>query len=109
MPAHRRTRLKQPAAAPAKTFGIKKCKNCDRRFVRHRKNQLFCKVLPNGEPSNCKGEFHRNRSAFGPLKGRIEGFIREQTKDLRKRVSELEQIVAGIQIARQPDQPIQPT
>lgn len=50
-----------------------------------------------GTVSTCKDEFHRNRSAFGPLKGRIEGFIREQTKDLRKQMRDLEQVVLMLQ------------
>jgi hypothetical protein len=99
-----RSRKRSSEPAKPKTWGRKKCKNCDRHFIRSRKNQEFCKVAPDGTASKCKAEFYRNRSAFGPLKGRIEGFIREQTRDLRKKVAELERVVIEIQ-NRKPDQP----
>lgn len=99
-----KSKTEPPQPAPAKTYGRAKCKNCDRRFIKERPNQVFCKWLPDGTRSQCKAEFHRNGSAFGQLKGRIEGFIREQTKDLRKKVAELERVVIAIQ-NQKPDQP----
>jgi hypothetical protein len=75
-----RSRKRSSEPAQPKTWGTKKCKNCDRKFIKSRKNQEFCKTAPDGTASQCKAEFYRNRSAFGPLKGRIEGMIREHTK-----------------------------
>jgi hypothetical protein len=82
------SRRKPRERAPTKkTWGKKKCDNCNRVFVKGRKNQKFCKTKPDGTPSNCLEEFHRNRSAFGPLKVRIEGMIREHTKEFKKQIS----------------------
>jgi hypothetical protein len=91
------SRKRSSEPAQPKTWGTKKCKNCDRKFIKSRKNQEFCKTAPDGTASQCKAEFYRNRSAFGPLKGRIEGFIREQTAPLRKRIAELEAAVTRLQ------------
>jgi hypothetical protein len=105
MPIAHRSKADLSGAAPAqKTYGRKRCKNCNAMFTRTKPNAEFCKVKKDGTPSNCKNEFHHNRSAFGPLKGRIEGFIREQTRDLRKKVAELEKVVIALQNGK-PDQP----
>lgn len=93
-----RSKRRPSEPAPKKTYGTKKCKNCDRRFTRERANQEFCKIAKDGTPSQCKAEFHRNRSAFGPLKGRIEGMIREQTKLLRATIVQLQKNIDGLQL-----------
>jgi hypothetical protein len=77
----RQSKTRPSEDATAKTYGRAKCKNCDQRFIKLRPNQEFCKFKKDGTASNCKNEFHRNRSAFGPLKGKIEGMIREHTKE----------------------------
>lgn len=46
----------------------KRCKNCPKFFPVTRANREFCSV-------ECKDEFHRHGSAFGPLKERLTRLI----------------------------------
>ena len=68
----------------------KRCDNCGGFFYRNRKNQRFCK-------KQCKDEFHRCGSAFGPLKDWLLKQVREMAFDhfrlLEERIRKLESLV----------------
>lgn len=61
----------------------KRCLNCDKLFELTKPNRKFCST-------NCKNEFGRHGSAFGPLKTHIETMMNRHTKELRAEVVKLQ-------------------
>src|SRR5271154_2023750 len=58
-----------PAPTPKKKFPKKRCLNCDKKFEKTKPNRKFCK-------QDCKDEYNRHGSAFGPLKTRLERIVK---------------------------------
>jgi len=57
-----------------KRFPRRRCRNCDKPYYLTRKHKKFC-------TTECKDEFHRHGSAFGPLKNHLTKLIRETGKE----------------------------
>jgi hypothetical protein len=86
----RRKRLKAQSQPPK--FPRRRCANCNNFFLKTRKNKRFCK-------RECKNEFNRYGSAFGPLKDWLTKFIEQRAKEetvrrtaaLEERISQIEE------------------
>jgi hypothetical protein len=66
-------RVPTEPAALAK-FPKSRCKNCPKFFPKTRPNREFCS-------EDCKNEYNRNGSAFGPLRERLTKLIERRTKE----------------------------
>jgi hypothetical protein len=66
-------RVPTAAAALAK-FPKARCKNCPKFFPKTRPNREFCS-------QDCKDEFNRHGSAFGPLRERLTKLIEKASKE----------------------------
>jgi len=60
----------------------RKCLNCDKKFEVTKPNRKFC-------TTECKNEFGRHGSAFGPLKTHIETMMTRHTKQVRIELADL--------------------
>lgn len=66
-------RVPTEAAALAK-FPKARCKNCPKFFPKTRPNREFCS-------QDCKDEYNRHGSAFGPLRERLTKLIEKTSKE----------------------------
>lgn len=82
MSSPRRFRPNVPTPVPAQPkpkLKKKRCRNCDAKFQLTKPNRKFCST-------NCKNEFARFGSAFGPLRTHIETMMTRHTKEIRGEV-----------------------
>jgi hypothetical protein len=83
-PRRFRANVPTPAQDEAKPkLKRKKCLNCDKKFELTKPNRKFC-------TTECKNEFGRHGSAFGPLKTHIETMMTRHTRALRAEVVKLQ-------------------
>lgn len=77
-----------PGEIPPKHYRRMRCDNCFAPTPKRTGNKRFCS-------DQCRKEFHRHGSAFGPLRVKLEKIIAQATRELR---AELE--AAKLRIAR---------
>ena len=70
----------QEPRAPKKTFKRRRCENCNRLYTPIREDQRFCQH----DGDNCRKEFHRYGSSYGPLKTGLHKAIEKKYADLAK-------------------------
>jgi len=64
VPLSKTRKQAQEPRAPKKTFKRRRCENCNRLYAPIREDQRFCQH----DGDNCRKEFHRYGSSYGPLK-----------------------------------------
>lgn len=72
----------QPQGSPSKvkTFKRRRCENCNALYQPTREDQRFCRK----DGDNCRKEFHRYGSSYGPLKTGLHKAIDKKVIDLEK-------------------------
>lgn len=74
----------QPQESPSKvkTFKRRRCENCNALYQPTREDQRFCRK----DGDNCRKEFHRYGSSYGPLKTGLHKAIDKKYAELEKAV-----------------------
>jgi hypothetical protein len=96
-----RSRVRPSEPAPEKPkFRRVRCPNCDKKFEKTKPNRKFCST-------QCKNEYARHGSAFGPLKTRITTMIDRRVKELTdKKFAELLRRIQTLEANRNTIEPV---
>jgi hypothetical protein len=75
-----------------KKFTRRRCDNCGKFYLKTRDNKKYCSL-------QCKDEFNRHGSAFGPLKDYLTKLIKKESKEAA--AAQFAAYVAGKDFRRQ--------